>query len=352
MDIAEDNANNAARPAKIGPGERLAAERIKKGLSVEDVASRMHLSTSILEAIEENNFDEITAPIFVKGYLRAYARIVALSEDEMIEQYLEMYSEEDPPISSTSSMVPELSVKDARIKWTTYLVIVVLGVLLAAWWWNKQQNDEAPISLDAQTSGIDENASDEAPVVSSEVQAGSESLIDSMETAESQQMAAQESAAATPLPATEPAEAELPAAPEETAAVESEPEAEPEPEPEAEVEDTTAVTESTMAAEPEAAEPETAAGTRANPESSAPTGSDKLQIIVHADTWGDVKDASNYQLVYDLLRADTSIELIGEAPFEVFLGNGYGVEILFNGEEVEVTPKIRDDNTARLNIGG
>ena len=357
MDIAEDNANNTARPAKIGPGEQLAAERIKKGFSLEDVAGRMHLSTSILEAIEENNFDEITAPIFVKGYLRAYARIVALSEDEMIEQYLDMYSEEDPPISSTSSMVPELSVKDARIKWTTYLVIVVLGVLLAAWWWNKQQNDEAPISLDAQTSGIDENASDEAPVVSSEVQAGSESLIDSMETAESQQMAAQESAAATPLPATEPAEAELPAAPEETAAVESEPEAEPEPEPEAEVEDTTAVTESPMAAEPEAAEPETsepetAAGTRANPESSAPTGSDKLQIIVHADTWGDVKDASNYQLVYDLLRADTSIELMGEAPFAVFLGNGYGVEILFNGEEVEVTPKIRDDNTARLNIGG
>ncbi len=353
MDIAEDNANNAARPAKIGPGERLAAERIKKGLSVEDVAGRMHLSTSILEAIEENNFDEITAPIFVKGYLRAYARIVALSEDEMIEQYLEMYSEEDPPISSTSNMVPELSVKDARIKWTTYLIIVVLGVLLAAWWWNRQQNDEAPISLDAQTSGIDENASDEAPVVSSEVQAGSENLIDSTETAESQQTAAQESAATASLPATEPAEVEMPAvAPEETAAVEPEPEAEPEPEPEAEVEDTAAVTESSMAAEPEAAEPETAAGTRANPERSAPTGSDKLQIIVHADTWADAKDASNYQLVYDLLRADTSIELMGEAPFAVFLGNGHGVEILLNGEEVEVTPKIRDDNTARLNIGG
>ena len=106
MDIVEDNANNAARPAKIGPGERLQAARIKKGLSVEDVAGRMHLSTNILEAIEENNFDEITAPIFVKGYLRAYARIVALGEDEMIEQYLDLYSEEDPPISSTSTMVP------------------------------------------------------------------------------------------------------------------------------------------------------------------------------------------------------------------------------------------------------
>ncbi|MCP4767917.1 MAG: helix-turn-helix domain-containing protein [Gammaproteobacteria bacterium] len=355
MDIAEDNANNAARPTKIGPGERLAAERIKKGLSLEDVARRMHLSTSILEAIEENNFDEITAPIFVKGYLRAYARIVALSEDEMIEQYLDMYSEEDPPISSTSNMVPELSVKDARIKWTTYLVIVVLGVLLAAWWWNKQQSDEAPISLDAQTSGTEEIAGGDESVVSSEVQAGSETLIDSTETAETRETVVQESVTTTPLAASEPTEAEMPAAePEDTAVVEPEPVPEPEAEAEAEAEaeDTAAETESSMAAEPEAAAAETATGTLARPERTAPTGSDKLQIIVHADTWGDVKDASNHQLVYDLLRADTSIELMGQAPFAVFLGNGHGVEILFNGEGVEIAPRIRDDNTARLNIGG
>jgi cytoskeleton protein RodZ len=356
MDIAEDNANNAARPPKIGPGERLQAERIKKGLSVEDVAGRMHLSTSILEAIEENNFDEITAPIFVKGYLRAYARIVALSEDEMIAQYLDMYSEEDPPISSTSNMVPELSVKDARIKWTTYLVIVVLGVLLAAWWWNKQQNDEAPISLDAQTSGSEEVAGAQTPVVGSEVQAGSEALIDSTETAEAQETVAQPSAATTPSQATEAAGADTPVeAPEETAVVEVE--IETEVEVEAEVEagaeaETAIVTDTSTVEEAQSAAPENAAGTRARPDRSAPTGSDKLQIIVHADTWSDVKDASNYQLVYDLLRADTSIELMGEAPFVVFLGNGHGVEILFNGEEIEFSTKIRDDNTARLNVGG
>jgi cytoskeleton protein RodZ len=77
-----------------------------------------------------------------------------------------------------------------------------------------------------------------------------------------------------------------------------------------------------------------------------------LKIIVHADTWADIKDAASYQLVYDLLRADRSVELMGQAPFTVFLGNGHGVEILFNGEDIEVTPRIRDDNTARLKIGG
>ena len=84
----------------------------------------------------------------------------------------------------------------------------------------------------------------------------------------------------------------------------------------------------------------------------APSGSDKLQIIVHADTWADIKDGADYQLVYDLLRANQSIELTGEAPFIVFLGNGHGVEILFNGEEVELFSRIRDNNTARLRIGG
>jgi cytoskeleton protein RodZ len=65
-----------------------------------------------------------------------------------------------------------------------------------------------------------------------------------------------------------------------------------------------------------------------------------------------VKDNNNYQLVYDLLRAGESVELLGEAPFSVFLGNGNGVEIRFNDEAVDVSRRIRDDNTARLKIGG
>ncbi len=372
MDVAEDKPNDTPRAAKIGPGERLQSERIKKGLSVDDVASRMHLSTAILEAIEDNNFDEITAPIFVKGYLRAYARIVSLSEDEMIEQYLDMYSEEDPPISSTSSMVPELSVKDTSIKWTTYLVVLVLGVLLAAWWWNKQQNEEVPISLEAQTSELAKNSGDEVVVVDSEVQASSEASSVAADTAEvaevieqeavTQESVVAETAADTAVAEQQPVETEATMEPEVEVADESgqEPGIEQESvsgndstsESESDTVDMAAAVESTDTADVQAESADAASGTRANPELSAPVGSDKLQIIVHADTWGDVKDANDYQMVYDLLRADTSLELVGEAPFAVFLGNGHGVEILFNGEEINVLPRIRDDNTARLKIGG
>ena len=93
MSSADDKTTNETRATGIGPGERLQAARIQLGLSVDDVASRMHLSTTILASIEENNFEEITAPIFVKGYLRAYARIVSLDEDDMILQYSDYYSD-------------------------------------------------------------------------------------------------------------------------------------------------------------------------------------------------------------------------------------------------------------------
>jgi cytoskeleton protein RodZ len=359
MEADQDNLSETAQQGTIGPGERLQAARIKEGLTLEDVANRMHLSTSILEAIEENNFDEITAPIFVKGYLRAYARILAVSEDEIIKQYLDLYSEEDPPISSTSNMVPELSSTDARIKWTTYFVVILLAVLLAAWWWNKQQNQVPPLSLDVPSAAEPEQPAG-ATMVDSDIQAGSESPTSESVVEESPSAAdtgvagagqtttpstarvgnaaAADSAAEIDTAGTVEVQRDATAASEEVA-VET---VEIEPAPATAASETSPVEEA----------PAAVAGTRRLPGITAPSGSDRLRVIVHADTWADVKDANNYQLVYDLLRADSTLELSGQAPFVVFLGNGRGVEIQLNGEQIEFSARIRNDNTTRINIGG
>ena len=216
MNAAEKNNEHEPRQTGIGPGERLQAARIQQGLSLDDVADRMHLSLSILKAIEDNNFEEITAPIFVKGYLRAYARIVSLNEDEMILQYLDFYSEEDPPINSTSNILPELSVGDARIKWTTYLVILVIGVLLVAWWWNREQNSELPISLDSQST--EQRSSADADVIDSEIEAVSEDATATI-TADGVESSQVEPAAMEPAETAEPALIE-PAEADESVAIE------------------------------------------------------------------------------------------------------------------------------------
>ncbi|MCK4710008.1 MAG: helix-turn-helix domain-containing protein, partial [Gammaproteobacteria bacterium] len=90
-------------PPKQGPGDVLQTARISVGLTLEEVARKMHLSVGILSSLEENKFEDITAPIFVKGYLRAYSRLVQVNEDDVIEQYSRFYMDGDPPITSTSN---------------------------------------------------------------------------------------------------------------------------------------------------------------------------------------------------------------------------------------------------------
>lgn len=307
----------------IGPGERLKAERIEQGLSIEDVAMRMHLSVGILESIEENNFDDITAPIFVKGYLRAYARIVSLDEDEMIQQYLNYYSDEDPPISSTSNLAPEISSDDARIKWATSLVVIGLLALLAVWWWNQYQIKTDVFSLDAGLSDSIQQPGVTSDIADSKVETAAETSL--IKTPDIQP---------PPLPVEKSVATDLTVVANIQQVVNLEL---------AEQNIMEVVQPGTEVTDLEVSSKEVSR--------TAPMGSEQLKIIIHADTWVDVEDASGHRLVYELLRAEQQLNLIGQAPFAVFLGNGHGVELIFNNETIDISSRIRDNNTARLKIG-
>jgi len=324
-DITQENPGNRR---SMGPGDRLKAARIEQDLSIEDVATRMHLSISILTAIEENNFDDVTAPIFVKGYLRAYARIVSLDEDEMIQQYLDYYSDEDPPISSTSNLAPEISSDDARIKWTTYLVIIGLLGLLVIWWWNQYQIKTDVVSLD--TGQTDSMQQSEA---TSNTEAGE------IETAAITPLNVVEETDVSQLTVNEPEVTELAEVAETQEEVTLE-QVEPEIE---EVVQQEIVQQVPQASNIGALSEEISR--------IAPMGSEQLKIIIHADTWVDIEDAGGHRLVRELLRADQELNLTGQAPFTVFLGNGHGVELIYDNETIDITNRIRDNNTARLKIG-
>ncbi|MDH5355951.1 MAG: helix-turn-helix domain-containing protein [Gammaproteobacteria bacterium] len=320
MEPLKVDSSKEVKSSGIGPGDRLQTARIEQGLSIEEVANRMHLSVSILQSIEDNNFDDITAPIFVKGYLRAYARIVQLNEEEMIQEYLNFYSDEDPPINSTSNTSPEITSNDARIKWTTYLVIIVLAGLIAAWWWNENQdrNNVASLAVEESTALIDAEPAEDNADVTSEISADSD-----------EEVISSEIEAVVEGVERQPEVAELTA--EITASVEIE----------AEV--------SAVGSEPVEELVDNAVEETEN--FSQPTGSDTLEIIIHADTWAEIKDSVGQSLVRNLLHADTRLSLTGEAPFSAFFGNGHGVELKFNDQEIDISNRIRDNNTARLKIG-
>ncbi|HET9228574.1 MAG TPA: helix-turn-helix transcriptional regulator, partial [Thermoanaerobaculia bacterium] len=69
-------------------GDWLRRQREMREISLRDIADRTKISLRYLEAMEDNRFDLLPAPIFAKGFLREYARYVGLSPDEVVNHYL------------------------------------------------------------------------------------------------------------------------------------------------------------------------------------------------------------------------------------------------------------------------
>ncbi len=76
---------------------------------------------------------------------------------------------------------------------------------------------------------------------------------------------------------------------------------------------------------------------------------DRLVITVYEDSWIDVRDNSGARLYRNLARAGKRIDVSGELPFALHVGNVPGLEMRLNGEPVEIT-RYRSDNSARLTL--
>ena len=68
----------------INPGVQLASIRQQKGYTVEYVANKLHLRVRIIELIENSEFNLLPEPVFVKGYLRAYSKLLGISPEPFL----------------------------------------------------------------------------------------------------------------------------------------------------------------------------------------------------------------------------------------------------------------------------
>jgi cytoskeleton protein RodZ len=65
--------------AEAGCGQRLRKAREAAGLSVADVATRLKMPSRVVESLEAEDWDRLGAPVFVRGQLRSYARLLGLA---------------------------------------------------------------------------------------------------------------------------------------------------------------------------------------------------------------------------------------------------------------------------------
>ena len=125
--------NEAVKENKdeISCGERLASKRSEKELSVNQVAREIKIEPRVIEMIENNDFESIGAPVFVKGYLRQYSELVGLDPDLIIEKYSAINSIEDsPPIVNDSvDQISKYVLTPKIILIAIFVILISFGVL-------------------------------------------------------------------------------------------------------------------------------------------------------------------------------------------------------------------------------
>lgn len=68
-------------------GQYLRRHREKKQMSVEEISRSTRVPMDSVTRIEANQFDELPGEVFVRGFLKSYARAIGLPADEVLARY-------------------------------------------------------------------------------------------------------------------------------------------------------------------------------------------------------------------------------------------------------------------------
>jgi cytoskeletal protein RodZ len=78
-------------------GSYLKRERELRQISVAELAQTTRIPVRVLRQIEADDHDQLPADVFVRGFLRAYARALSLDEEHVLARYGKSEEAEVPP---------------------------------------------------------------------------------------------------------------------------------------------------------------------------------------------------------------------------------------------------------------
>ena len=136
-------------------GAVLRDARERRGLSLDQLSRATKISATILGVIEQNRRDKLPDGIFLRGFLRAYAREVGLNPEDTVRRYLgqfepvtniievakpgtdETRAEHGPAVRGEIDQ-DEAERQAARVQWLFGIVVLVISLVgyytFARWW--------------------------------------------------------------------------------------------------------------------------------------------------------------------------------------------------------------------------
>ena len=364
---------------EISVGLRLQKARMEKKLSQVQVAEKLFLTTQIIECLDDGAFERIPKKAFIRGYIRAYARVVGLEGSALVAAYdAEVGGDEGQEGEATILMNaedPSLAknpIFRAGAMGIAVLVIVVLFVWMVMSGGQRDRSGPPPSSVKATSPSAGQAGVETSSTTTPGSSVGNENspstndwdvvpdpeegrAEDSAEIAEE----AYDEAWLDEEPALSPVDQDRDLALEDLS--EQEPsQASQSSEIERETGDVA------LAGEVEAPPLRSALG--ASVGEAAPNvfrsvtdtgrfiqvivdGEDTVVIRTTESCWVEVADATGYLLYGDLNQSGDELEVIGAAPFQILLGKASAAQVRFNGQVVDLEPHTTREFTARLTVG-
>ena len=294
------------------PGHLLRQAREEKGLSQKEAARDLHLTSKVINAIEEDDFELIQSFVFARGYIRSYARHVGLDGQVLVAEFDRAYgvpNNSAKPMSAIRKGGQQSKPGDTWVKLIS--IVLVIGLLAASIvWWQSQNGSLMPSQV--------ASVAEEAPTGEAVVDDSLDSSLLATNESEVDATALVEQVAPAIEPNVESAAAEVAAA--ESVVV--------------------AVTEDVKEQSPKVV---------ADVLVLAPDQA-KLVMMFDKDCWVEIKDGNGKMILADVYSAGDIIEQVVTVPIEVLLGRSSGVaKMTFDGRTIDLKPYTRKD-IARLTL--
>ena len=138
-------------------GEDLRAERLSRGIALEDITAVTKISQRHLAALEQNKFRQLPGGILTKGIVRGYISAVGLDSNDWTDRFMKAYAasgdtfQTDQGWAEFATNVGRLRMQrreaaEQKLRWAGAIVLMVAAVLAAfvtvryfgirAGWWD------------------------------------------------------------------------------------------------------------------------------------------------------------------------------------------------------------------------
>jgi cytoskeletal protein RodZ len=150
-------------------GDYLKNKREAQNITLEEVSQATRIRRTILEAIENNDYDLIPPKVFTQGFIKSYASYLGLDENDVIKRYHEIMEsreikkEPDEPIQQQP---PQPLLTPGRLLILGILCIVALTVWLLRG--NPQPEDDIVLQSTLQTSSTSSSSVNAPPPTTEE----------------------------------------------------------------------------------------------------------------------------------------------------------------------------------------